>query len=166
MIKNITFREWLVNHEIKLHEAGFEDSGGEWFFGNYLMPSDAFDFQYAYPYPSDYFFLGSRWKMDRKMGRKFINMDIDPIINQPIVNIKSNTMPGDESWEHKTDNRPNVTIEKNPWYGMIGIGSKTDDINKLVRANDLLDLKDKLNNLFGKFEPSYAQEAEDSIWIK
>lgn len=162
----MSFKEWLFHTERQqLMEAGFDDSGSNWFFGSYLLPSDAFDFQYAYPYPQDYLFLQARWKGDREFGRKFINMDIDPIINQKFVTLKSNTMPNEESWVHRPDDRPNVTVDRDAWLGMIGIGKKSSDINKLVRSNDLLDLKDKLNNLFGKFTPSYVPEAEDTPWV-
>lgn len=162
----LSFKEWLIHKEQQLHEAGFDDSGSNWFFGSYLLPSDAFDWQYAYPYPQDYLFLQSRWEGDRKMGRKFINMDIDPIIKQNFVTLKSNTMPGEESWVHRPDNRPNVTVDKNAWIGMIGIGKRSDDINKLVHANDLLDKTKELNQTFGEFISKYPQEAEDKPWVK
>lgn len=162
---NISFKEWLVNNEKQLVEAGFNDSGSDWFFGSYLYPSDAFDFQYAYPYPQDYLFLKSRWKGDRELGRKFINMDIEPILNQKFVTLKSNTMPDEQSWVHKPDNRSNVTVDKDAWIGLMGIGKHSNDINKLVVSNDLLDKKAELDRLFGKFVSKYVQEAEDKPWV-
>jgi len=164
----LSFKEWLNHTEQKLHEAGFNDAGSDWFYGSYLLPSDAFDWQYAYPYPQDYLFLQSRWNGDRKLGRKFINMDIDPIINQKFVSLKSNNMPGEHSWENQPDrpDRPDVSVIHDDWMGLIGVGKKSDDINKLVVSNDLLDMTDKLNRIFGKFTPKYTQEAEDSPWIQ
>ena len=81
----LTFKEWLAHKGQQLQEAGFDDSGSNWFHGSYLLPSDAFDWQYAYPSPPDYYLMQARWEGDRKIGRKFINMDVEPIINQNFV---------------------------------------------------------------------------------
>lgn len=154
----ISFKKWLLN------EAGFDDSGSDWFFGNYLLPSDAFDWPYAYSSPSDFLFLKSRWEGDRKQGRKFINIDLDSTLKTKFVTLKSNTMPNEENWIHKKDDRPNITVDNNAWFGLIGIGEKSDNVNKLVKLNDLLDMTDELNQTFGKFTPKYTKEAEDSPW--
>lgn len=75
-------------------------------------------------------------------------------------------MPGEESWVHRPDDRPNITIDNNAWIGMVGIGKKSDDINKLIHSNDLLDKTKELNQTFGEFISKYPQEAEDKPWLK
>lgn len=159
-----SFKEWLSGKI--LMEGGFADSGSDWFFGNYLLPSDAFDWQYAWPYPSDYFFLQSRWKKDRIAGRKFINMDIDPVLNDKFIDIKSNTMPDERPWKHRPDDRPNLTINHDAKLMLMGIGKNSTDINKLVKSNDLLDKTEDLNKKFGTFTSSLQPEAEDKPWTK
>jgi len=162
-----TFKEWLAEKRKKvIAEAGFDDSGSDWFFGSYLYPTDAFDWQYAQPYPGDYLFLQSRWKMDREAGRKFIGMDIDPIIKQHFTTLKSNTMPGskEEFWTHRPDYRPNVTVDTNSELFLRGVGKDAHDINKLVRSNDLLNKTDELNKMFGKITPKYTLAAHDQPW--
>ncbi len=156
------FKEWIM-----LQEAGFDDSGSNWFFGSYLYPSDAFDWQYCQAYPGDYLFMQSRWEGDREQGRKFINMDIDPIINQKFTSIQSLTMPGGDgsgSWTHSSDDRPNLKIVNDAKLFLMDRGKKSDDIQALVVSNDLLDKKEELNKLFGKFVPKYPQESEDFVW--
>ena len=49
---------------------------------------------------------------------------------------------------------------------MVGIGKKSDDINKLIHSNDLLDKTKELNQTFGEFISKYPQEAEDKPWLK
>jgi hypothetical protein len=158
-----SFKEW-VNNKIFL-EAGFSDSGSDWFFGNYLLPSDAYDWSYARQYPSDYFFLQSRWKKDIENGRKFINMNIEPTLQDKFVDIKSNTMPDEKPWIHRPDDRPNLSIDYDAKLMLMGIGKNSTDINKLVKCNDLLDKTDQLNKLFGKFTSSIEQEAVDKPWL-
>lgn len=156
------FKEWL-NRKL-LSEAGFNDSGSDWFFGGYLYPSDAFDWQYAQPHPGDYFLLQSRWKGDREFGRKFINMDIDPVIKQKFTALHSLTMPGGDGagfWQHKNDERPNVEVVQDAKLFLMDRGKKSDDIQKLVLSNNLLDKKEELNKLFGKFTPKYYNLPND-----
>ena len=162
----LRFKEWLQENEKLLAEGGFGDEGSDWFYGAYLYPSDAFDWQHAYPYPGDYLFLQNRWKGDRTQGRKFYNMDIDPIIHQKFVTLQSNTMPGEGQgfWQHHKDNRPNVSVVDSK-LELIGYGKTADNINKLVASNDLLDMTDELNKKFGQFTPKYPLEADDSEWV-
>lgn len=159
-----SFKEWINNKKI-LIEA-FSDSGSDWFFGNYLLPSDAHDWSYARQYPADYFFLQSRWKKDREAGRKFINMDIEPTMQDKFIDIKSNTMPDEKPWKHRKDDRPNLFVNYDAKLMLMGIGKNSTDIDKLVKCNDLLDKTDELNKLFGKFNSSVQQEAEDKPWTK
>src|SRR5688572_22563551 len=164
----LKFREWLQEKEKLLAEGGFDDGGSDWFYGAYLYPSDAFDWQYAYLYPGDYLFLQKRWKGDRTQGRKFYNMDIDPIITQKFTTLQSNTMPGEGQgfWKHRQDDRPNVTVIDDAQPELIGYGKTAERINKLVVSNDLLDKTEELNRKFGKFTPKYPLEAEDTEWVK
>lgn len=158
-----SFKEW-INNKIFL-EGGFEDSGSDWFFGNYLYPTDAHDWSYARQYPADYFFLQSRWKKDVKNGRKFINMNIEPTLKDKYIDIKSNTMPDEKPWVHKSDDKPNLSVDYDAKLMMMGIGKNSTDINKLVKCNNLLDKTDQLNKLFGKFNSSIQPEAVDKPWL-
>jgi len=162
----MSFKEWLAKKEKVLSEAGFDDSGSDWFFGSYLYPTDAFDWQYAQPYPGDYLFLQSRWKMDREAGRKFINMDIDPIINQHFTTIKSNTMPGEkeEFWTHRPDSRPNLIIDNKAELFLRGYGQRADDIIQKIIGPDQSIKTNELNRMFGKITLKYTLAADDSPW--
>lgn len=144
------FKEFLLN------EAGFSDSGSDWFYGNYLYPSDAFDWEDSIHEPPDFKFVQARWDKEAKMGRKFHNIDLPSVKNTKFVGVYSNTMPeaGDGSWQHRADDRPNLKIDADADIKVQGVrrNAETPDY---PTANNLVDLTDRLNALFGKFEPSY-----------
>lgn len=145
------FKDFLIT------EAGFSDSGSDWFYGNYLYPSDAFDWEDAIHEPQDFKFVQSRWDKEHKMGRKFHNIDLPKVTGTKFVGVYSNTMPdaGDEPWKHKPDGRPNLRIDTDADVKVQGIRKKADKPD-FPTANNLVDLTDRLNKLFGKFEPHYA----------
>lgn len=154
------FKEWL------LLEDGFADAGSDWFYGNMLLPSDAFDWQYAQPHPADFKFLQARWDRERDLGRKFHNLDLDGVLKTKFIAVHSETMP-DGEWKHKPDNRPNLTIDNNADLELRGYGNHSKHINKLTICNHLLDMKDKLNHLFGEFKPNYPilPDNMDEPWV-
>lgn len=149
--------------EFLLNEDGFDDSGSDWFYGSVLLPSDAPDWAYARPHPADFKFLQSRWERERKMGRKFHNLDLDDTLNTKFISVYSNTMPdaGDGFWKHKPDSRPNLKVDFNAPMDLHGHRKTADVANKLTKSNNLLDLKEKLDKLFGKFEPKPHEIPKD-----
>lgn len=145
------FKEFLLN------EAGFSDSGSDWFYGNALLPSDAGDWAYAQPYPADFTILKSRWQKERdQWGRKFHNLDLDSVLKTKYMSVYSNTMPdvGNGFWKHAPDKRPNLKIDTDTKLQLTGIRKRADVSSVLYKSNDLIDDTNKLNTLFGKFEPS------------
>lgn len=151
------FRDFLLT------EAGFSDAGSDWFYGNSLLPSDAFDWPYSWSEPPDFKFLQSRWKRERKEGRKFHNLDLDDTLKTKFVSVYSNTMPkaSGKGWRHKPDRRPNLHIDDDAPMKLHGHRKSADVPSVLGKKNDLIDLTDRLNQLFGKFEPKYQELSKD-----
>jgi hypothetical protein len=149
--------------EFLLLEFGFSDSGSDWFYGNSLYPSDAFDWEDAVHEPPDFKFLQSRWKREHKQGRKFHNIDLDKALNTKFVSVYSNTMPGvgPGGWRHKPDKRPNVRVDFDADMKLHGIRKSAESPDVLSKSNNLIDKKDQLNKLFGKFEPKYYEIPAD-----
>jgi hypothetical protein len=138
-----------------LNEAG-ADSGSDWFYGNMLLPSDAFDWQYAQPYPSDFLLLQSRWKKEKIQGRKFHNLDLKNVLKTKFTSIYSNTMP-DGPWKHQADIRPNLTIDNNAKLEVRGINKSASADTILYKTNPMIDKSDDLDRLFQKFEAKYPK---------
>lgn len=157
------FKKWL------LLENEVADSGSDWFYGISLLPSDAFDWAYAQPHPADFKFLQSRWDRERDEGRKFHNLDLDGVLKTKFTSVHSETMPAShgEGWKHKPDTRSNLTIDTNAELELRGYGKHSRHINKLTICNHLLDMKDKLNHLFGEFKPKYPTLPDnfDEPWV-
>jgi hypothetical protein len=157
------FKEWL------LLEDGFSDAGSDWFYGNILLPSDAFDWAYSQSDPADFKFLQKRWDRERDGGRKFHNIDLDGVLKAKFTAVKSETMPDGDGpgWKHKPDNRPNLTIDTNAKLELRGYGNHSKHINKLTISNRHLDMKDRLNQLFGEFKPNYPTLPDnfDEPWV-
>jgi hypothetical protein len=149
--------------EFLLVEFGFSDSGSDWFYGSYLYPSDAFDWEDAVHAPPDFKFLKSRWERERKLGRKFYNLDIDKVLASKFTSVYSNTMPeaGEGQWKHRPDTRPNLTVDADARLDLHGIRKTAESPFKLSKSNNLIDNTDKLNKMFGKFEPKYPAAASD-----
>jgi hypothetical protein len=149
------FKEFLV-----LESGDSGDSGSDWFYGNSVYPSDAFDWQYEFPNPADFAFLQARWKRERdEWGRKFHNIDPQDTIDRKFVSLKSNTMPPthDLKWKHSTKERPNFEVNNDAKMELIGHGKNGKVTSVLWKINDLLDKTDELNRTFGKFEPSHNE---------
>lgn len=149
--------------EFLLLEFGFADSGSDWFYGNYLYPSDAFDWEDAVHEPPDFKFLQSRWEREKKQGRKFYNLDVDKVLKTKFTSVYSNTMPeiGDGFWKHRPDNRPNLKIDFDAEIKLHGMRTSADSPDVLGTSNNLIDKKAELNKLFGKFEPKYYEIPKD-----
>lgn len=149
--------------EFLLLEFGFSDSGSDWFYGNSLYPSDAFDWEDAVHEPPDFKFLQVRWKREKKLGRKFYNLDVDKTLKSKFTSVYSNTMPdaGFGFWKHKKDSKANLTIDNDADLELIGHGKTHKKVTILRKSNDLIDNKEKLDNLFGKFEPKYPELSKD-----
>lgn len=149
--------------EFLLMEAGFSDSGSDWFFGNYLYPSDAFDWADTIPFPQDFVLLRNRWKKDREAGRKFHNIDVDGVLNTNFVSVSSNTMPdvSDGFWKHKPDTRPNLKIEKKKELDFLGVGKSASVSKVLTKSNNLIDKTAELDKMFGKIKSKYPEVSKD-----
>jgi hypothetical protein len=149
--------------EFLLMEFGLSDAGSDWFYGNMLVPSDAFDWSYAFQEPPDFVFLKSRWKRERKMGRKFHNLDLDDTLKTKFTSVYSNTMPAASGpgWKNKPDNRANLRVDFDAPMKLHGTRKSADKPEHLHKVNDLVDLKEKLNKTFGKFEPKYYELPKD-----
>lgn len=149
------FKEFLMLES----GGGHADSGSDWFYGNSVYPSDAFDWPYDWKHPSNFAFLQARWKKERdQWGRKFYNLDVQDTLDKKFTSIDSNTMPPlhHEKWKHSSKERPNTSIEKDAQMEVIGHGKNAKITNILWNSNDLLDMTDKLNKTFGKFNPSFG----------
>jgi hypothetical protein len=153
----MTFKQFL------LLEFGFSDSGSDWFYGNYLYPSDAFDWEDAAHEPPDFKFLQSRWKRERKQGRKFHNLDVDKVLKTKFVSVYSNTMPETRGggWKHKPDKRSNLRVDFDAELKLHGLRKSADSPDLLGKANNLIDKKEELDRLFGPFEPKYPALSKD-----
>lgn len=156
------FRNWLIT------EDG-DDSGSDWFYGNSVYPTDAGDWAYDYPYPSDFALLQSRWKQERDLwGRKFHGLDPQSTIKSKFTSVYSNTMPdtSESGWKHNPKERPNLTIDKNAKLELHAFRKKADIGSVVNKTNDLIDKTDDLNRIFGKFEPSRHELATnfDEPW--
>jgi len=152
--------------EFLLLEFGLADSGSDWFYGSFLLPSDAFDCEDAIHEPPDFKFLQSRWKRERKAGRKFHNLDLDKVLATKFVSIDSPTMPeaGEGGWKNRPDRRPNLRVDNDTKMKLIGTKKRGADPAAFLgkeHINDGIDLKDRLNKLFGRFEPSYYELPKD-----
>ena len=145
------FKEFLIL------ESGAGDSGSDWFYGNSTYPSDAFDWPDQWKYPSDFLFLQSRWKRERdEWGRKFYGLDPQSTIDTKFTSIESITMPGNDKWKHRKNKRKNLKINNDAKLQLTGI-SKTSNVDAVLwKSNNLLDQTDKLNKVFGKFEPTFG----------
>lgn len=148
----LKFKEWLLT------EGGFDDSGSDWFYGSYLLPSDAFDWSYAWPYPADFYFLQSRWEKERKQGRKFHGLDLDNVLATKYTAIQSITMPEDASkegfWQHREEVRDDWKVDFDAKIELMGIRKDASGRPAVLSvSNDLLDKKKELDARFGKIEP-------------
>lgn len=155
------FKDFILN------EAGFSDSGSDWFYGNYLYPSDAFDWEDAVVEPQDFRFVQKRWDKESKFGRKFHNIDLKKVVKTKFTSVYSNTMPepGDGFWINKSDNRPNVRIDNDAQL-VVQSDRKKADVPQYPVANNQVDLTKDLNRLFGDFSPAYPKVADnfDEPW--
>lgn len=144
-------------------EAGFSDSGSDWFYGSLLYPSDAFDWEDTIHEPQDFLFLQSRWEKEHKLGRKFHNIKLDGVLDTKFTSIYSNTMPeaGHGFWKHKPDTRPNITIDRDAPMKLQGTRRQADIASVLTKSNNLIDNKEKLDKLFGKYEPKLPELSKD-----
>ena len=64
-------------------------------------------------------------------------------------------------WKHKKDSKANLTIDNDADLELIGHGKTHKKVTILRKSNDLIDNKEKLDNLFGKFEPKYPELSKD-----
>lgn len=147
------FKQFLLNEE-----SSFADSGSDWFYGNMLFPSDAGDWPYAQPYPSDFTLLQSRWQKERdEWGRKFYNLDVDKVLKTKYTAVYSNTMPDADGgfWKHDPTDRPNLKIDNDAKLEVIGVSKRADVSSIIYKSNDLIDDTDKLNKTFGELKPTY-----------
>ena len=145
------FKEFLIL------ESGGGDSGSDWFYGNSVFPSDAFDWKDQFPYPADFLFLQSRWQKERdQWGRKFYGFDPQSTIDNKFISISSKTMPGNEKWKHSNEERKDVIVNNDAKLKLIGVGKTADAESVLYKSNNLLDKTDELNKIFGKFEPNFG----------
>ena len=143
------FREFLIL------EA--DDSGSDWFYGNSVYPSDAFDWPDQFVDPANFIFLQNRWKKERdEWGRKFYGLDPSTTINNKFISVYSKTMPNNDKWKHSNKERPNIVIDKDAKLELQGIRSRAKISKILWKGNNLIDKTEELNKRFGKFNPSFG----------
>ena len=141
-------------------DSGHNDSGSDWFYGNSLYPSDAFDWDWDISHPHFFLFLQSRWKKERdEWGRKFHNLDVQDTLNKKFTSISSNTMPSTDGgfWRHSSKERPNINVDTDAELELIAHGKTAKVPTVLWKCNKLLDKTDELNRIFGKFEPAHNE---------
>ena len=145
------FKQFLLNEDLDA------DAGSSWFYGNQLFPSDAYDMAQAYSVPPEVQFMKNRWKLEKKLGRKFINIDYPKEERYKFTSIYSKTMPeagGSEGWKHKPDSGPNLEIDHDANYELHGHRTRADISKILWKPNPMINNEKELNKLFGKFEPN------------
>lgn len=144
------FKQFLLNEDLSA------DDGSHWFYGSQLFPSDAYDWPEAYPSPAEMKFLLARWDKEKKLGRKFINIDQKNASKQKFTSVYSATMPdsSNEPWKHKSDSRSNLEIDRNAHLELQGHRTRAEIANILWKPNPQIDNEKQLNKLFGKFKPN------------
>lgn len=157
------FKEFLMlEHEI-------DDSGSDWFYGNSLYPSDAYDWKHDANEPISFALLQGRWKKERdEWGRKFYNIDVQDTLDKKFTSIYSNTMPSPDGgfWRHSDKERPNIEVDNDASMKVIGQGKTAKIAAVLYKCNPLLDKTEELNQIFGEFKPSFPELATnfDKPW--
>lgn len=151
------FKEFLI---MESGGGGHADSGSDWFYGNSLYPSDAFDWIYDISHPSQFAFLKARWKKERdEWKRKFYNLDVQDTLNKKFTSLTSITMPEPDGgfWRHSEKERPNIKVDNDAELELIGSGKTAKVPSVLWKSNPKIDKTDELNKIFGKFEPSHNE---------
>lgn len=137
----MNFKEWLLSEEA----AGGADN---FFYKLSLYPSDGFDGGEAFVDPKDVWALQQRWVIEKKQGRKFINLDRDDYESKKYVTLHSLNMPEVDSkfWRHRNDDRPNFKAEKTDmeYLGVSSTGKMPKIISKLSPVVDI-----DLDGIFG-----------------
>ncbi len=150
------FRDFLL-----MEDGGGEGGGEGDFFGNYLYPSDAFDWSDFIGSPQDIAFIEKRWKRDHDSGRKFYNIDYEGVQRMAFTSVHSETMPdGEKKWVHKPDSRPNLKVSTGKMK-FLGIGKSADMQGQLTKKMPGLDKSAEFNKLFGEFVPKYPTLSDD-----
>ena len=162
------FKQFIIS-ESGGSSSSHGDTGSDWFYGNSLYPSDAYDAPEDFSKPNHFAFLQVRWQKERdEWGRKFYNIDVADTLKKKFTSLASKTMPDPDGgfWKHSENERPNVEINNDAKMQLLGHG-KTGKIPSVLHvSNDLLDKTDELNRIFGKFIPSHAELATnfDKPW--
>lgn len=126
----MTFKEWLINE--------MSDGGEDFFYGLQLYSTDAFDFEPSSRHPAEHSLLQSRWKTEKKMGRKMINIDYDEFQRRSYKAIQSRSLPEAEGdfWRHKPDDgKGDAEVVELPRLTNISWGKTSKDAGTLTKAN-------------------------------
>lgn len=153
----MTFKEFLLREDLNA------DPGSSWFYGNQLLPSDAYDGAESFAEPAEMKFLQTRWNLEKKLGRKFDNIDLKNWEGRKFTSVYSNTMPdcGDGFWKHDPTERPNLRIDHDAQLELQGHRVRADIANILWKINPMIDKEDELNRIFGEFKPKYYEIPKD-----
>lgn len=154
---SMKFKEFML-----MEDGGGGGGEGEGdFFGNYLYPSDAFDWSDFIGNPQAIAFIEKRWKRDHDSGRKFHNIDYDGVQNTRFDAVHSETMPdGEKKWVHEPDSRPNLKVSRGKMR-FLGVGKTADMHVELTKEMPHLDRTSEFNKLFGEFKPKYPTLSGD-----
>ena len=158
------FKEWLLTEDLSA------DSGSNWFYGNQLLPSDAYDGSQSFKEPAEMKFLQRRWTLEKGLGRKFYNIPVDDFEKKKFTSVYSSSMPdtGDGFWQHKPDKASNLKIDTNAKLEIQGHRKHADIANILWKINPMINKEEELNRLFGEFKPKYYEIPKnfDKPWRK
>lgn len=150
------FREWLITEDIA------QDSEAH---GDVMYPSIAGDYAFAVSDPTEFWWLQWRWKMDKKLGRKFHNIDQNEFEKRKYVALGCPNMP-DQEWKHQEDRRSALSVNTVSHLRFKKIGKDSKE-NKFLPSKGYLSIDGKLEKIFNdQHTGTWQQMASDSDWTK
>jgi hypothetical protein len=134
--------------------------------GDVLYPSIAGDYAPAVSDPTEFWWLQWRWKHDKKLGRKFYNIDELDLRKRQYVALQSTDMPESDEWINKKDksSAQKVFTHKTLHFRKIGKDSKD---HEMLPNKGYFSIDGQLERYFkDKESGNWPEMAEDSDWTK
>lgn len=153
-----SFKHWLLKESIAADNETF---------GDVQYVSQPSDYPYSTSDPNEFYWLKWRWKMDRRIGRPFHNIDVDDFERRKFISVGSADMPdaGDGFSKHKPSNRPSQVVKTHDTLGMLD-GTNSKNL-KSVSSPKYLSIDGELEQRFGdKHSGKWPQAASDIDWTK